>query len=349
MSFDLKKIARNHLHELTPYSTARDDYQGVASSYLDANENPFNTGYNRYPDPSQQALKNLIAKIKVVDPENIILGNGSDEIVDWLMRAFCNPGDNIVVPQPTYGMYTVSAAINNVVVKAPPLNKSFDLDLNLITDNIDRNTKLIFICSPNNPTGNLLSEAGIISLLQSFNGLVVLDEAYIDFSETDGFLGMLKCYPNLFILQTFSKAWGLAGLRLGSGFASREIIDLLKKIKPPYNISTMTQEFAIQALSNENQKTIWVRTIVEERIKLEAALKQLKMVKKVHPSDSNFLLVELSDAQACYRYLLDKGIIVRDRSTMANCSNCLRVTVGAPSENSLLTNALKGYEKSLVY
>jgi len=349
MSFNLQQVTRSHLKGLRPYSTARDEYNGNASVYLDANENPFNSLYNRYPDPSQQQLKGAIAKIKQVDSENILLGNGSDEIIDLLIRAFCEPGDNVIIPQPTYGMYAVSAGISNVTVKTPLLTPTYDLDSKAVLGCVDNQTKLIFLCSPNNPSGNLLSEVEIISLLKSFDGIIALDEAYIDFSGSGGFLPRLDRYPNLVLLQTFSKAWGLAGIRLGVGYASKEIINLLTKIKPPYNINAITQKVALNAISGENKKTEWVKVIIEERVKLATKLVEFRFVKKVFHSDANFILAEFSNSKEVYNFLLNHGIIVRDRSETVGCKNCLRISIGTPQENEVLLNALIDYEKSIIY
>lgn len=349
MKFDLNKIKRKSLDKVKPYSTARDEFKGNASVFLDANENPYSTEYNRYPDPTQEKLKVEIAAIKQVEPQQIILGNGSDEVIDLLFRCFCEPGiDNVIIPQPTYGMYTVSAAVNDIEVKQPLLTSSFQLDFGSIVDKIDPFTKLIFLCSPNNPSGNLLSQDTVIKLLNSFNGLVVVDEAYIDFADA-GFLPSLSTYPNLVVMQTFSKAWGLAGLRLGVGYASVEIIELLNKIKPPYNINSLTQTVALAALQNEITKVKQVTDIIIERELMSKNLALFPFVNQVYPSDANFLLVQMDNAQNCYTYLLTKGIIVRNRSSVINCENCLRITIGTEKENKDLIEALKMYEKSIVH
>lgn len=345
MKFDINAITRKNVRELKPYNTARDDFKGVASVYLDANENPFPTEYNRYPDPKQNALKNEISKLKQIDPLQIILGNGSDEIIDLLIRAFCEPGiDNVIIPQPTYGMYSVCAAINNVEVRLPNLSLDFDLDIQNINAYIDDKSKIIFLCSPNNPSGNLLEQDKIKSLLQSFTGIVVLDEAYIDFADNDGWLTSLIDYPNLFLLQTFSKVWGLAGLRLGVGFGSKEIIQILHKIKPPYNINSITQNIALAAVKEGNSTMEWLDTLKNERKILEGLLKQFSFVEKVYPSQTNFLLVKMINAKACHQHLLTKGIIVRDRSSAIHCDNCLRITVGTPNENKELINTLNDFQ-----
>lgn len=350
MTFEINNIVRQCIKALNPYSTARDEFIGVASVYLDANENPFDSEFNRYPDPKQVRLKDAIARLKAVNSEQIILGNGSDEVIDLLIRAFCEPTiDNVIIPQPTYGMYSVCAAINNVEIRQPLLNSNFDLDINAINNHVDKQTKIIFLCSPNNPSGNLLDVEKIKSLLKSFHGLVVVDEAYIDFANTESLLHQLNDIPNLVVLQTFSKAWGLAGLRLGVGYASAEIIQILNKIKPPYNISSITQKATLEALTNATQKEEWVTLIQQKRKELENNLSQFSFVKKVFPSQTNFLLVQMDNSIQCYNYLMSRQIIVRNRSSATLCDNCLRITVGTPLENKTLINALKGYEKSIVY
>ncbi|HCZ34371.1 MAG TPA: histidinol-phosphate transaminase [Cytophagales bacterium] len=339
--FDLQKLVRKNVLNLKPYSSARDEFQGQASVYLDANENPYETGYNRYPDPHQVELKKKLGIIKKINPENIFLGNGSDEPIDLLFRAFCEPGiDNVVIPQPTYGMYTVSANINNVAIKSINLTNQFDVDVEKTLTTCDENTKLIFLCSPNNPSGNLLTQARIEKILSEFKSLVIVDEAYIDFTDYDGFVPLLNRYPNLVVLQTLSKAWGLAAIRLGICFASKEIVQVLNKIKPPYNISLLSQKVASEALDKENEKNKWVHQIVEERSKLQVELQKLKTVQQVYPSDANFLLVKISAAEAVYKKLVERGVIVRDRSNVVLCDNCLRITVGAPTENQILIREL---------
>jgi histidinol-phosphate aminotransferase len=339
--FDLQKLVRKNVLNLKPYSSARDEFQGQASVYIDANENPYETGYNRYPDPHQLELKQKLGLIKKVNPENIFLGNGSDEPIDLLFRAFCEPGiDNVVIPQPTYGMYSVSANINNVAIKAVSLTSKFDVDVEQTLTACDQQTKLIFLCSPNNPSGNLLSFQRIETILAKFNGLVIVDEAYIDFTTYSGFVPVLKQYPNLIILQTLSKAWGLAAIRLGICFASKEIIQVLNKIKPPYNISLLSQKIASEALDKEEEKNKWVKLILEERLKLQVELPKLKTVQQVYPSDANFLLVKIQEAATVYKKLVERGVIVRDRSNVLLCHNCLRITVGTPAENQILIREL---------
>jgi histidinol-phosphate aminotransferase len=327
---------------MKPYSSARDDFHGAAEVFLDANENPYPSPYNRYPDPHQWLVKEKLAKIKGVKPTQIFLGNGSDEPIDLIIRAFCEPNqDSILITEPTYGMYKVSAEINAVNVQQALLTPEFDLDLAAIPNTFDSTTKVIFLCSPNNPTGNLLNRARIIEVIKRFYGLVVIDEAYIDFTKSKSFINELKKYPNLVVLQTFSKAWGLAGLRLGMCFASEEIVGILNKIKYPYNVNIRTQELAIDALDNAYRKDIWVEEILKERDVLARELRHLEIVDKIFPSDANFLLVRVKDAQSTYQYLMNQRIIVRDRSKVNLCYNCLRITVGTPEENRKLIEALK--------
>lgn len=340
--FDLNKLVRANVKKLKPYSSARDEFQGSASVYLDANENPYSNGYNRYPDPHQVALKQKIARIKGVSSDQLFLGNGSDEPIDLLIRAFCEPGtDHVIIPQPTYGMYTVSAEINSVFIKTLPLTEAFDLDADNLLNNCDRNTKLIFLCSPNNPSGNLLDKRKIIQVLSGFEGIVIVDEAYIDFTNQPGFLPLLKDYPNLVVLQTLSKAWGLAAIRLGMCFASPEIIAVLNKIKPPYNISILTQQVALHELQFVDRKNKWVAEIMAQRTFLQEELSAISSIKNIYPSDANFLLVKIDRARAVYQQLVQRGIIVRDRSQVMLCDDCLRITVGTPEENKVLVQALK--------
>lgn len=350
---DIMQCVRPHLRGLQPYSSARDEFSGQAHIYLDANENPFGSPllsvsvYNRYPDPHQQSLKERLAKLKGVAPGQIFLGNGSDEAIDLLIRAFCEPAqDRILITPPTYGMYEVSAAIHNVgVLKVPLLPEVFQLN----TDEIiaqSRQAKLIWLCSPNNPTGNLLRREDIHAILTQVHCPVVIDEAYIDFSEDEGWLPHLEHYPNLIVLQTFSKAWGLAGLRLGVAYAHPQIIHLLDKIKPPYNINAYTQKMALQALDQRRQVALWIENTRRERQALSQALTSLPFVEKVFPSDANFILVRMQQASAIYRYLITCGIIVRDRSRVVLCDNCLRITVGKPEENRQLLNALREWQKN---
>lgn len=343
--FDLNSLLRDNIKRLVPYSSARDEFKGEASIYLDANENSFGsplpTAYHRYPDPLQWKVKYKLADIKGVPPQNIFLGNGSDEAIDILYRAFCRPGiDNVLLCPPTYGMYEVSANINDITVRKATLTEDFQLDLPAMEAAIDENTKLIFICSPNNPTANAIRREDIEMILNNFDGVVVVDEAYINFSKQKTLISELTEYPNLVILQTLSKAWGLAALRVGMAFASEDIINVFNKIKPPYNINQASQELALEALGNIEQVNAWIRETVQERNKLEQALNVLPIVEKVYPSDANFLLVKVNDAKGIYNQLVEQGIIVRDRSKVELCAGCLRITVGTPEENVQLVQAL---------
>lgn len=343
---DINNLQRENIKNLKPYSTARDEYKGQASVFLDANENgygsPLDVNFNRYPDPLQLDLKDAISKIKGVPIENTFLGNGSDEAIDLLFRAFCEPGkDNVIILPPTYGMYEVSAGINNVEARKVNLLPNFQLDLEKIAEAIDEHTKLIFICSPNNPTGNSIIRTDIETVLANFNGLVIIDEAYINYAKQRTFIQELTEYPNLVILQTFSKAWGLAALRLGMAFAARPVIDILNKVKPPYNINQATQDLALKALENIAQVNEWIKITVAERENLSEELISLPIVKKVHASDANFILIEVIDALKTYDALVNQGIIVRDRSKVTLCEGCLRITIGTPQENEILLNALK--------
>ena len=346
--FNLDNILRKHLKDLVPYSSARDEFTGQAKTYLDANENPLGStvreSYNRYPDPHQKLIKEKLAVIKGVPPDQIFLGNGSDEAIDLLIRAFCEPGeDNIIIFPPTYGMYKVTATINNVEVVEVPLKSDFNIDENLALKSINRNTRLIFVCSPNNPTGNSLDEGPVINLLQRFSGCVVVDEAYIDFANRKSFTRYLEKCPNLVVMQTFSKAWGLAALRLGMAFAGAPIISILNKIKPPYNISGLTQQKALEALSNESLKNNMVETILLEKKKLIDQLARLTLVKHIYPSDANFVLVKVDDPRGVYRYLIEESVVVRDRSTVHLCEGCLRITVGTEAENEILIQKLTAW------
>ena len=347
--FDLKKLIRENIKNLKPYSSARSEFSGKANVFLDANENSFGSPltkwYNRYPDPLQWELKKKIATIKNVDAENMVLGNGSDECIDLLIRAFCEPAkDNIIICPPTYGMYEVYAHINNVAVKEVPLLPGFQLNLEAIEESIDANSKLIFLCSPNNPTGNSLEREDVEIVLNNFDGLVIIDEAYINYSRQRSFIAELNDYPNLVVLQTFSKAWGLAALRLGMTFASKEIIEILNKIKPPYNINQATQELALKALDNLDDVNAMIKETVRERDALIKELATVSFVQKIHPTDANFVLVKMSNATEVYNYLKEKGIIVRNRSNVILCEDCLRITVGTPSQDKQLIEALKDYK-----
>ncbi len=342
---NLEKLVRKNILELKPYSSARDEFVGDAEIFLDANENPFPSPYNRYPDPLQRELKIELSKIKNIDPTQIFLGNGSDEPIDLLIRAFCEPNmDSILITPPTYGMYKVCADINAVNVQVASLTADFQLDLKSINSTIDGTTKIIFLCSPNNPSGNLLNEEDIKKIITTFNGLVVLDEAYIDFSSFAGFSQHINQYPNLVILQTLSKAWGLAGLRLGMCFASTEIIGVLNKIKYPYNLNVSTQSLVLEKLKHEDGIKQNVKTILEEREKLRAELSRFAFVKKILPSDANFLLVKMTDAKAIYNRMMQKGIVLRDRSSVTLCENCLRITIGTPEENKALLEKMNSIQ-----
>ncbi|QPH40964.1 histidinol-phosphate transaminase [Pedobacter endophyticus] len=345
---DINDLVRENIKNLKPYSTARDEFKGQASVFLDANENsygsPLPANYNRYPDPLQLDLKDAISKIKGVPIENTFLGNGSDEAIDLLFRAFCNPGkDNVIVLPPTYGMYEVSANINDVEIRKVSLLPNFQLDMEKIAETIDKNTKLIFICSPNNPTGNSINREDIETILTNFNGIVVVDEAYINYARQKTFIQELTEYANLVVLQTFSKAWGLAALRLGMAFSSRKVIDVLNKIKPPYNINQATQDLAFEALKNIAQVNDWIKESVAERDRLSEELNALNIVTKVYPSDANFILTAVNDATKIYDTLVDEGIIVRDRSKVTLCEGCLRITVGTKEENDQLLTILKNF------
>ncbi|MFT3824573.1 MAG: histidinol-phosphate transaminase [Chitinophagaceae bacterium] len=349
MQFDLDSLVRENIKKLVPYSSARDEFTGEARIYLDANENslgsPTTRWYNRYPDPLQQKVKNKLSEIKGVHTANIFLGNGSDECIDVLIRAFCEPTiDNIIICPPTYGMYEVSANINNVTIKKVPLTSDFQLDLPAIEEAIDDNTKAIFLCSPNNPTGNSLNRADVEVILNNYSGLVVIDEAYINFSRFRSFTQELQDYPNLVILQTLSKAWGLAALRVGIAFASEPIINIMNKIKPPYNINQASQDLTLQALEEVGQVNDMIKEIVAQRQVLANELNKLPFVQKIYPSDANFLLVQVTDARKIYEYLLNNGIVVRDRSNVILCAGCLRITVGTSMENDSLLDVLKKFE-----
>lgn len=348
-SFDLNLIIRPNILQLNKYSSARDEYKGKKGIFLDANENAYGSGleenYNRYPDPLQISLKEKLGRIKGLPIENIFLGNGSDEAIDLLFRGFCNPGkDNIIICPPTYGMYEVSAGINDVTIqKVPLVAETFQLDTTAILNAINANTKLIFVCCPNNPTGTSVQWQAIKHILENFNGLVVIDEAYINYASYRSLIPELLNYPNLVILQTLSKAWGLAGLRIGMAFASQQIIDVLNKIKPPYNINTASQQLAIKALDNLDQINQWIRETVEQRKLLASALVTLPFVIKVYPSEANFLLVKTTAPSDLYNYLITQQIIVRDRSNVTLCEGCLRITIGTPEENQKLLTTLNAY------
>ena len=342
----LKELTRPNVWALKPYSSARDEYSGVeASVFLDANENPYNTPNNRYPDPLQRDLKALIAPLKGVKEENIFLGNGSDEAIDLIFRAFCRPGiDNVVAIDPTYGMYQVCAEVNDVEYRKMLLDVYYQFKASSLLSAIDENTKAMFICSPNNPTGNSLCRKEIESLLKKFDGLVVVDEAYIDFSRSESLLKDLEQYPNLIVLQTFSKAWGCAAIRLGMAFASPEIIAIFNKIKYPYNVNRLTQEEAMKVLKQPELIKAWVNTLLEERTRVMDEFVKLPCCVRVFPTDANFFLAKVYEATQIYNYLVSEGIIVRNRTNVALCNDCLRITIGTKEENDALLDALRKVE-----
>ena len=348
MSFNLNALIRPNIAQLTPYSSARDEFSGEAKVFLDANENslgsPLSKWYNRYPDPHQVAIKNKLSVVKGIAVDHIFLGNGSDECIDLLYRSFCTPSkDNVIICPPTYGMYEVSAHINDIELKKIPLLPNFQLNLIDIEQSIDVYTKLIWICSPNNPTGNSINRLDIETILNNFNGIVVIDEAYINFSKQKSFVQELTEYPNLVVLQTFSKAWGLAGLRLGMAFASTAIIEVLNRVKPPYNINQSTQELALKALEEVGQVNDMIRLLVDMRDALSTVFQSMPTIQEVYPSDANFLLVKIKDARKVYEFLLTKGIVLRDRSNVQLCDDCLRITVGSEQDNTILVEAMQDW------
>jgi len=341
---NLSEILRPNILALAPYSCARDEFKGEASIYVDANESPYQNGLNRYPDPRQWAVKELLAPLKGVRKEQIFLGNGSDEAIDLVYRIFCRPGiDNVVAPAPTYGMYQVCAEINDVEYRAVPMfADTYALDVESMAKQVDNNTKVIWVCSPNNPSGNAYAQEELVSILNRFcKQIVVIDEAYIDFSSIPSMTALLNEYDNLIILQTFSKAWGHAAMRLGIAMASEEIIYYFNNVKYPYNVNELTQQQAIKVLKDVKKKERQVEEILAQRDILQSLLSNVPCVEKIYPSDANFLLVKVSDANAIYKYLQEKGIIVRNRHKVQLCQNCLRITVGTPAENAELFEALK--------
>ena len=341
---NIEKLLRTNILNLQPYSSARDEFKGEASVYLDANENPYNSPFNRYPDPLQWEVKELLSGIKNVPAGNIFLGNGSDEPIDLLYRAFCEPRiDNVVAIEPTYGMYKVCANINDVEYRKVLLDEDFQFTADKLLAATNLYTKIIWLCSPNNPTGNSLNRNEIVKLLNSFEGIVVVDEAYIDFASAAGFSEKLANFPNLVILQTLSKAWGSAAIRLGMAFASAEIISVLNKIKYPYNINILTQKQALKALGNAEQVKNWVKILLTERTDLIEKLQKLSIIEHIYPTDANFVLVKVPDANAVYQYLVSKSIIIRNRNTVSLCAGCLRITVGTPEENRILMSELKTF------
>lgn len=343
-NFDLNRLVRKNVLQMKPYSSARDEFKqdGQKMTFLDANENPFESGVNRYPDPQQRNLKKQLAAIKKVDEKNILLGNGSDEVLDLIFRVFCEPAkDNVITLPPTYGMYKVLANLNQIEDREVVLKSNFQPDVESIFEALDENTKIIFLCSPNNPTGNSFSEESVRKILNNFPGLVVIDEAYIDFSRQKGWLQNLQDHPNLIITQTLSKAYGLAGIRLGVCYASEEIIALLNKIKPPYNVNELTQLKAAERLSSVEEVKSEIRDILDQREYLEKELSKMSFLKEIFPSDANFILARVDDANKRYEQLLQKGIVVRNRSSQLLCENTLRFTVGTAEENERLIKDLK--------
>ena len=341
--FNLKNIVRPNIWSLKPYSSARDEFTGKQGIFLDANENPYGL-LNRYPDPYQRDLKNKLAELKNVSPENIFIGNGSDEVIDLAFRIFCEPGKDVALTfSPTYGMYDVSAAINNIRLIKLPLTDDFQIDRQVMRRFIDQeDLKLIFLCSPNNPTGNIISRKAVEMILENFKGILIIDEAYIDFSSTPSTLELIEIYPNLIVSQTFSKARGLAAARVGIAYASPDIIQLYNNVKPPYNVSTLNQIAALEALKDQEEFEERKKLILEEKENLSKELQKLNLVKKVYPSEANFLLTEVEDADKTYAALVDKKVITRNRTKQVR--NCLRFTVGTPAENKQLLQALKSMD-----
>lgn len=343
----LSELVRKNVWSLKPYSSARNEYSGkVARVFLDANENPYNAPYNRYPDPLQLEVKALLSKVKGVPSECIFLGNGSDEAIDLVYRCFCEPGrDNVVAIEPTYGMYEVCADINDVEYRRVRLDENFQMSAKDILAACDKNTKVVWICSPNNPSGNDIVRSEIEAVVEGFEGIVVIDEAYSDFSTQPSFRMQLAKYPNIIVLNTMSKAWGCAAIRLGMAFASMDIVEIFNKVKYPYNVNILTQNKALELLSDCTDVQRWVGILLEERQRLMEAFAQLPICKKVYPTASNFFLAKVTDAQRIYDYLVDSGIIVRNRTRVALCENCLRVTIGTRSENNELMGALRTYKE----
>ena len=341
----LEQLVRPNIWILAPYSSARDEYSGKeAHVFLDANENPYNAPYNRYPDPLQRDLKKMLEKVKGVPAENIFLGNGSDEAIDLPYRIFCEPGrDNVVAIEPTYGMYKVCADINNVEYRPVPLDKNFNFQADKLLAACDEHTKIIWLCSPNNPTGNSLNRDEILKVVNGFEGIVIVDEAYIDFAQQLSLRQELATHPNLIILQTMSKAWGSAAIRLGMAFASKDIISIYNKVKYPYNVNLLTQQQAMEMLKDPFEIDKYVKTLLTERTYLIQAFTDLPICEEVYKTDANFFLARMVDAQKIYDYLVDKGIIVRNRTRIQLCHNCLRVTIGTRKENKELLSALRQY------
>ena len=341
----LEQLVRPNIWKLAPYSSARDEYSGKeAHVFLDANENPYNGPYNRYPDPLQRELKQMLKKVKGVPEEMIFLGNGSDEAIDLAYRVFCNPGrDNVVAIAPTYGMYQVCADINDVEYRQVLLDENFDFKAADLLAACDKHTKIIWLCSPNNPTGNSLNRDEILKVVEGFEGIVIVDEAYIDFSQQMSMRQELPAHPNLIILQTMSKAWGSAAIRLGMAFASKDIIAIYNKVKYPYNVNQLTQEQALAMLKDPFEVDKWVKILMAERSRLMQAFMELPICEKIYKTDANFFLAKVTDANAIYNYLVDKGVIVRNRNKVQLCQNCLRITIGNRTENNELIGALRKY------
>ncbi|EDP95846.1 histidinol-phosphate transaminase [Kordia algicida OT-1] len=346
-TFNIQNLLRENIKTLKPYSSARDEYKASGSEmvFLDANENPYENGVNRYPDPKQKDVKVALAKVKNCNPENIVLGNGSDEILDLIFRAFCEPKeDNIIILPPTYGMYKVLAEINDINIKEVVLSKTFQPKADEILNTANKNSKILFLCSPNNPTGNSFDIATVEKLLKEFNGIIVIDEAYIDFSGQESWLNRLEEFPNLIIIQTLSKAYGMAGIRLGICYASFTIVEILNRIKPPYNVNLLTQSYALKRIEDQESVNIEIAEIQKNKEQLAEALKEVGFVSEIYPSDANFILVKVDDANLRYNQLIKKGIVIRNRTTQALCENCLRFTVGTNVENQRLLKALNEIE-----
>jgi histidinol-phosphate aminotransferase len=343
-TFDINNLVRKNIQNMKPYSSARDEFKDFNTKmiFLDANENPFENGVNRYPDPQQNNVKLALAELKKVSLNQILLGNGSDEVLDLLYRAFCEPNkDNIITLPPTYGMYGVLADLNAIENREIVLNSDFQPNVKTILESVDANTKMIFLCSPNNPTGNSFSETAISELLENFNGIIVLDEAYIDFSERESWLTKIEKYPNLVLTQTLSKAYGMAGIRVGILYASASIIAIVNKIKPPYNINVLSQEKALERIKDSNKNSLEIQSILDNKRDLLEQLSKIEFIEKIFPSDANFVLIKVDNASKRYNQLIEFGIVIRNRTTQLLCENCLRITIGTKSENEKLINVLQ--------
>ena len=343
-TFDINNLVRKNIQNMKPYSSARDEFKDINTEmiFLDANENPFENGVNRYPDPQQNSVKLALAELKKVNLNQILLGNGSDEVLDLLYRSFCEPNkDNVITLPPTYGMYGVLADINAIENREIVLNSDFQPNVKTILESVDANTKMIFLCSPNNPTGNSFSETAISELLENFNGIIVLDEAYIDFSERESWLVKIENYPNLVITQTLSKAFGMAGIRVGILYASVEIIAIVNKIKPPYNINVLSQEKALERIIDSEKNSLEIQSILDNKRDLLEQLSKIEFIEKIFPSDANFVLIKVDNASKRYNQLIEFGIVIRNRTTQLLCENCLRITIGTKSENEKLINVLR--------